>query len=200
MSGIRDAVDAAVADVEEPTEEFDTLAYHDDAEAPPRAAPGSALSLLRARAAQLARETTIDLPIPGYGGRLIARYKAVAISAAYADITVRDQRNPINDPGVAADTLARALEGLYGVNEAGELEPLQHDVPTRFDDELVDMLGLAPEARNARSVLVALCGGGDFGRSRVWAHFMEYQGWLMATDDTPAREVAARAVGESRPG
>ena len=72
------------------------------------------------------------------------------------------------------------------------------DQSARFDDDLVEVLGLQPEARTARAVLVALMGGGELGESRVWAHYMQYQGWLMAgVNGEPAEsEVVSQAVGE----
>ena len=157
--GIRDAVQAATGD----TVAFDAIDGVDEDTTPapaPTSAPGSVLGELRARAAQLAAQQTIDLEVPGYNGVLVARYGAVSISRIYA-------QNPdqlIPKWTVAADTLGRALVGLYGRNEAGEPEPLQHDVPTRFDDELVGMLGLHPTERSTRAVLVALCGGGGARR------------------------------------
>ena len=195
--GIRDAVAAAAGD----TVAFDAIdgVDQEDTETTsahtPASAPGSVLNDLRARAAQLAAQQTIDLEIPGYNGVLVARYGAVSISRIYA-------QNPdqlIPKWTVGADTLARALVGLYGRNAAGVPEPLQHDVPTRFDDELVEMLGLHPAERSARAVLVAVCGGGELGESRVWAHYMQYQGWLMAgadDGDAPALEVVDAIVGE----
>ena len=192
--GIRDAVAAAGGD----TVAFDAIdgVEEDPSPAPfPTSAPGSILGELRARAAQLAAQQTIDLEIPGYNGVLVARYAAVSISRIYA-------QNPdqlIPKWTVGADTLARALVGLYGRNAHGDPEPLQHDVPTRFDDDLVQMLDLHPGERSARGVLVALCGGGELGESRVWAHYMQYQGWLMAggdDGDAPAQEVVDTLVGE----
>jgi hypothetical protein len=192
--GIRDAVAAASGD----TVAFDAIdgVEEDTAPAPaPTSAPGSVLGELRARAAQLAAQTTIDLEVPGYNGVLVARYAAVSISRIYA----QSPGELIPKWTVAADTLGRALVGLYGRNGSGEPEPLQYDVPTRFDDELVAMLDLHPAERSVRAVLVALCGGGELGESRVWAHYMQYQGWLMAgvdDDEAPAQEVVERVVGE----
>jgi len=184
MSSLRDTVDDLIE-----TREFDAVE--------PEPAASSVLGALRARAHELAEELTIDIPVPGYGGVLVARYQAVAISKAYSDVASRGAKNPMSDWGIAADTLARALEGLYGRNDAGDLEPLAFDAATRYDDDLAQMLGLHPEAHNARSVLVALCGGGELGRSRVWSHFMDYQAWLLGADEAPASEVAEQAVGES---
>lgn len=191
--GIRDAVEAATGE----TVEFGALGVEEDAgPALTPAAPGSVLAGLRNRAHQLAAEQTVDLEVPGYGGVLVARYGAVSISRVYA----QSPGELIPKWQVGADALGRALVGLYGRNEAGDLEPLQHDMPTRFDDELVGMLELRPTERSARAVLVALCGGGELGESRVWAHYMAYQGWLMAGgdgDEAPMQEVINLAVGES---
>jgi hypothetical protein len=194
--GIRDAVEAATGE----TVAFDAIDGIEEAEAPappPTAAPGSVLDKLRASAAQLAKQQTIDLEIPGYNGVLVARYGAVSIARIYA-------QNPgelIPKWTVAADTLGRALIGLYGRNASGDPEPLQHDTPTRFDDDLVTMLNLHPTERSVRAVLIALCGAGDqeLGESRLWAHYMQYQGWLMTGGDdgeAPAREVVDAIVGE----
>lgn len=194
---LRDAVDAATGD----TVAFDALDGVKEDTGPahvPASAPGSVLGGLRARAAQLTAQQTVDLEVPGYNGVLVARYAAVSIGRIYA-------QNPdqlIPKWTVAADTLGRALTGLYGRNAAGELEPLQYDTPTRFDDELVAMLDLHPAERSVRAVLVALCGGGELGESRVWAHYMQYQGWLMAggdgDDEAPAQGVVEAVVGEFR--
>ena len=192
--GIRDAVEAATGD----TVAFDAIDGVEEDTTPahtPASAPGSVLAELRARAAQLTAQTTVDLEVPGYNGVLVARYGAVSISRIYA-------QNPgelIPKWTVAADTLGRALVGLYGRNANGDPEPLATDGPTRFDDDLVEMLNLHPTERSVRAVLVALCGGGELGESRVWAHYMQFQGWLMAGadgDDAPAQEVVEAVVGE----
>jgi hypothetical protein len=106
-------------------------------------------------------------------------------------------RNPMGEEwGVGADALATALVGLYGPNRHGELVTLYTSGdPARYDDELVDALKLRPAQRTARAVMVALMGGGALGESRVWAHFMQFQNWLMAG---VGEEVADVAVGESQ--
>jgi hypothetical protein len=167
-----------------------------DAVTPP-AASSSIIAALRARAAQLAHETTVDLEVPGYNGVLVGRYRAVPLSSIWA--TPQGQmRNAVSDWEVGADVLTRALEELLGRNAEGGLEPLAFDGPTRFDDDLVQMLSLEPSARTARAVLIALCGGGDvaLGQSRVWAHFMAYQSWLMQGAGEQTQEVAEQIVGE----
>lgn len=165
------------------------------------AAPDSVLGALRARAKELREQTTTLLDIPGYDGMLTARYRAVSLGRIYAKRM--DATTPINpDWTMAADTLASALDELL-MRDApdGDLYPLFTDQPARYDDDTVEALGLVVTERSARAVIVALCGGGPLGESRVWSHYMQYQGWLMAgvEGDTAENEAARNAVGESRP-
>lgn len=165
---------------------------------PVNAAPGSVLAALRERARQLREEHTVDLDIPGYDGMLVGKYKAVSLGRVFS----KRADTPINpDWTVAADTLGKALvEVLMRDSPSGEsVYPLFTDQVARFDDDLVEALGLAPAQRTARAVLVALCGGGALGESRVWAHYMQYQGWLLAGlegDESAEEMIASRAVGE----
>jgi hypothetical protein len=192
--GIRDAVEAATGE----TVEFGAVTHADEdtAPAPPASAPGSVLSELRARAAQLTAQQTVDLDVPGYNGVLVARYGASSIGRIYGN----SPENALNPKWtLAADALGRALVGLYGRDAVGDPQPLDFGRDTKFDDDLVEMLDLHPTERTVRAVLVALCGGGELGESRVWAHFMAYQGWLMAGadgDSSPELAAAEAAVGE----
>jgi hypothetical protein len=153
---------------------------------------GSILASVRARAAQLQAETTTDIPLPGYDGKLVGRYRAVSLPRLYG--RNGQMHNPMGeDWGLGADALATGLEGLYGLDPQGELVPLYASGdPARYDDELAQALGVEAE-HTARAVLVAVMGGGALGESRVWAHFMQYQNWLVAGT---GEEVAELAVGE----
>lgn len=196
------SVQRALADLAQDgdTAEFDQISEEDAdellADVDDRPAAGSILESLRARAQQLQAEQTIDLEIPGYSGQLVGRYRAVSLPRA---MSAAGEMNPIMPKWtMAADTLARALEAVYYRDEQGDLSPLYPE-PVRFDDDLVEMFGLRPTEHSARGVLVALCGGAELGESRVWTHYMAYQGWLMAggDDDAPlAQGVADAAVGE----
>lgn|SRR5262249_17847507 len=195
MSGLGDAisqatVDAAARGADRPTVEMPTVQL--EAVAGGDVAGSSVLAAVRVRAAQLATENAAELDIPGYGGVLVGRYRAISIARVYNG-PGGQLRNPLTDWGVAADALARALVGLYGRNEHGELEPLFLDQDARFDDDLAAALKLEPAEHSARGVLVALCGGGELGQSRVWSHFLAYQAWLT---EGGAQEVATDAVGE----
>jgi len=200
MSGLGDAITQAtgepVATVDQPTVAFDALG-NGDAPTPALDAPAgdSVLAAVRARAAALAEDTTVDLELPGYGGVFVGRYGAVNLSQFIAP-SGGAMHNPFTESGPAADALATALIGLYGYDEHDELQPLmlpsgQH--ATSYDDELAAALGVEPTARTARAVLFAVCGGGARGESLAWAHFAQYQAWLT---EGAASEVAETAVGE----
>lgn len=156
-------------------------------------AGSSVLAAVRARAEQLSHENTVELDVPGYDGVLVGRYKAISIARVFNG-PAGSMRNPLTDWGPGADALGQALIGLYGRNDDGELEPLFLDQAARFDDDLVDALKLKPVKKSARAVLVALCGGGELGESRVWSLYMNYQNWLT---EGAAQEVADESVGES---
>lgn len=186
MSSLRDAVEDVV-EIGSPGEQLHEL----EGAAP--AARGSVLEAVRARAQQLQTETTVELPIPGYQN-LVGSYAAISITQFFK-ITGGELRNPLTDWGVAADALATALVSLYGIDEHGQLVDLyESGDPARYDDELLDALGLHAEQRTARAALVAVFGGGKIGQSRAWSHFLSYQNWLM---EGPAQEVAGDAAGES---
>lgn len=174
--------------------------YESDAEVD--AAPGSVLSVLRERAAHLRDEQTTDLDVPGYGGLLVGRFRAVSLGRIYAKAS--GTQTPLNpDIQMATHTLSGALEQLFmkDAPESEELHPLFTDIIARLDDDLVDALNLHPEARTAAAVLVALCGGGPLGETRAWALYMQYQGWLLAgvDDENAEQAVVSQAVGESLP-
>ena len=201
MSGLGDAISQAtgeesVATVDQPTAAFDALG-NGDAPAPALDAPAgdSVLAAVRARAAALAEDTTVDLELPGFGGVLVGRYGAVNLSQ-FVGVSGGTMHNPFTEAGPAADALATALIGLYGYDAGGELQPLvlpSGHHATSFDDELASALGVVPDAPTARAVLIAVCGGGARGESLAWTHFAQYQAWLT---EGAASEVAENAVGE----
>jgi hypothetical protein len=159
-------------------------------------ADDSIVAFVRQRAAQLHLENTIDIPIPGYDGRLVGRYKAVSLSRVYSGgKTDGTLRNPMAEWGIAADALARALITLCQDRQDGSaLEPLSvGDAPARYDLDFAHRFGLEPAKPTAREVMRELFGGGEQGESRIWSHYLDFQNWLM---EGGAQEVAEEAVGE----
>lgn len=170
---------------------------------PELAAAGSVLAALKQRARELRTEQTVVLDIPGYDGYLAGRFRAVSLARIYGKRT--DATTPITpDIPIMGDTLGQALDDLYlrETPDSDELHPMFTDTPARFDDDLVEALDLRPTQRTARAVSVALCGHGELGESRLYALYMQYQGWLMAgAENGEANEqvVNGRAVGEYPP-
>lgn len=181
MSSLREAIAEAHGDPRD-----------DPAPTPePVVADNSVLASVRRRAAALQAETTIDLPIPGYGN-LVGRYHGVSISQ-FNRLEGGEVRVPFMDWAVAADALATALTGLYGLTSEETVPLYASGAPALYDLELAQTLGLTPTEHTARGVMVELFGGGEIGQSRIWSHFLSYQAWLMQGSQ---EEVANKAVGE----
>lgn len=166
------------------------------------AAPGSLLADLRKRAGQLRDDDHIDLEVPGYQGRLVARYRALD----------RNQLDPIlerattkrgEQTNAMCDGLCLALVELFGVDSDGKLVGLFDDQAARYDMDLAEALGLTPSDRSARGVLLALFGApNERAAGLVNTQFRLYAEWLNGDVDgtPPTQEVIDTAVGESQTG
>ena len=164
----------------------------------------SLLARLRRRAEELRADDHVDLDVPGYHGRLRARYKALDRRQMDPIIERAQRRGAATN--AMADGLALALLDLFGVSESGEIEPLFLDRPARFDLDLAEALNLQVSERSARGVVLALFGApNERAHGLVNSQFREYAEWLNGDLDgdgngngsTPAQEVVDRAVGES---
>lgn len=167
------------------------------------AAPGSLLADLRKRAEELRDDSHIDLEVPGWQGRLVARYRALERSRL-DPILERAVNKKGEGTNAMADALCLALVELFGVEANGALTPLFSDQPAKFDMDLAQALGLTPTERTARGVLLALFGApNERAGGLLNNQFRLYAEWLNGDvdgDGTPAQEVADTAVGESRTG
>lgn len=162
------------------------------------AASGSLLAQLRKRAAELREDDHIDLELPGWHGRLKARYKALD-RAVLDPILERAISGKANATFAMADGLCLALVEFFGVEADGHLVPLFNDEPARLDMELAEVLGLDPQERSARGVLLALFGApNERAAGLLNKQFQLYAEWLNGDVDgtPPSQEVAERAVGE----
>jgi hypothetical protein len=166
------------------------------------AAPGSLLSDLRKRAAELRDDDHVDLELPGWNGRLVARYRA--LERAQLDPLLERAMGKHGDATAAmADALCLAHVELFGVDVDGSYVELFADQPARFDLDLAEALQLTPQERTARGVLLAVFGApNERAAGLVNAQFREYAEWLNGEVDgtPPTQEVINTAVGESRPG
>ena len=167
-------------------------------------APGSLIADLRRRADELRADDHVDLDVPGYHGRLRARYKALDRRQMDPIIERAQRRGAATN--AMADGLALALVELFGVGDAGELQPLFLDRPARFDMDLAEALNLKPGERSARGVMLALFGWpNERAHGLINAQFREYAEWLNGETDgdgnrAPAQGVVDRAVGEFQAG
>lgn len=166
------------------------------------AAPGSLLADLRKRAAELREDDHIDLDLPGWNGRLVARYRALD-RAVLDPLLERAVSRKGEGTNAMADALCLAHVELFGRDADGSLVDLFNDQPARLDLDLAEALQLTPTERSARGVLLALFGApNDRAAGLLNTQFRQYAEWLNGEVDgtPPTQEVIDDAVGESRPG
>jgi hypothetical protein len=113
---------------------------------------------LKKRREAIAKPRFTTIPIPGYGGYLLAKYKVVpweAVSkiAQRAERADDDPRTILNSQ---IDMMVIACEGLYTQNGPGQPEALMDDTGQimKYDKRLSDSMGF--EATSAREVVVGL--------------------------------------------
>lgn len=146
---------------------------------------------LRAKREALAREQTIDMPIPGYGGELVCRYRLLDPLTEGKEIGQRLQTQfPKKEQEtellhfVNVDTIVAACVGFFIKHPgSGDLHPLGDSAdgmaglaPTYEDTQLAELLGF--EAETARQAVVAVFGG---NRAAVNVHAMRLQSWMSDT-------------------
>lgn len=129
----------------------------------------SLLSGLRAKRAAISEERKLELPIPGYGGELVARYKWIEFEEINKLVKKAEKRSqdPLVDVKLAADVLVRMCEEVL-IEVDGKLVPLGEAV-REFDGETIDytdprlaeavgVAGDLPERPTARESLIAIFG------------------------------------------
>lgn len=122
------------------------------------AAPGSALSSLRARRAKAREELHLDLAVPRLDPPVYVRFAPVDDGRVKA-INKRFEKSKDKDRDVLinAAVLAEACRGLFEVIDNQEVSVDDSDREgewPRFDDQLADLLGI--EAGKASDVVRAL--------------------------------------------
>lgn len=129
----------------------------------------------------------VELPIPGYGGQMVARYRRIEwevvnelVNRAQADAS------PRADLEAAADLLVRACEGIMVREEGSDgLVPLNRrvaefgDEPVRYDIRLAETFKLDPlkiggESPRARLIIQEVIPD-DFA---LMAHQAKFVEWL----------------------
>lgn len=149
----------------------------------------SMLGKLRQRREQLSQDREpLELPIPGYNGDLVAKYRVlpwqeIRLAAEKAD---RD-KSPLSELMAACDMLIKSCVGMYVQGNDG-LEPIDADAaaPVGYDARLAGLLGY--EAETAREVIRRLFNN-DLALA---AHHADVAEWWQST----GQEDEERFVGE----
>jgi hypothetical protein len=129
------------------------MSEHDEEQVGAEEAPSrngtSMMDSLRRKHQELTEGVTIDIPIPGYNGALVARYRVLDVKEELGKINakVRHEFRSLGEIALYAtiDVLIAACEGMY-YNDGDKLRPLSEsfgdDVPVRYDDRLAEFLAL----------------------------------------------------------
>lgn len=128
----------------------------------------------------------LDLALPDWraesgGIQIVARFKPIPYRGPVQQAIQRITKSETS-PNAAqiqldaeCDVLIAGLEQLYARVDDGDLEPLDPDVPMRFDQRTSDALSLG--AMKAREVVRALYGG-EIGEMSIKAHAAAYVQFL----------------------
>lgn len=157
-----------------------------ETEAPTAAMSG--MDRIRQARADAAKITTVDLPIPGYGGQLVARYRLLDPLVEGQKIVARVKQQFKTDAQQAfyglVDTLVEACEGLYEPTDDGTLQPLALDPtgePISYGKQLADGLGInGGDPFEVRNVVIGLftAGNPNGNKIAVTAHALQLQEWM----------------------
>lgn len=129
----------------------------------------STLDRLRAQRETIAknRHSTFDLPIPGYGGTLVARYRPLELKQV-RQLAAQQEASEDEDAALhgAASFLSRACDSIL-MRVDGELVPLEDtaeelgDGQIKYDQRLATAVGVEDQIdpdHPARSTVIAVIG------------------------------------------
>jgi len=167
-----------------------------DSPAEAAASDNPLLSMIREQRARKLGRNTVDVEVPGYGGRLLLRLGPID-GRQLASILERRERsqNPERDFAVNADLLIAACrEVLRRETRSGPLAVVvdDEDEPVRVDDRLARMLQL-PETTRAREVLAYLFEAANVPEMAVGIVAARYLEWAEGSDE----DVDEELLGES---
>jgi hypothetical protein len=155
---------------------------------------GSLMHRIRRKRADLAALRTTDIPIAGYGGDLVARYRLLDPLVEGKEIVKRTSEQFAKEPAEQTyygivDSMLEACVGLYARSH-GELIPLDDEngygAMTYSDARLGEFLDFTAE--NGRDAVVEVFAG---NRNAVIAHGMLLQKWFA----DPSGELDQRTLG-----
>jgi len=168
------------------------------AEADAPRSSSSAFDKLRAEHSKAIADTSIDLDVPTFGGKLVARHRALDYPETEAIAkAVATSEHPKKILLGMVDTIIRSLDELLWRDEpdgelvslASELERTsgQHEEPVKFDERLADALGF--KSKTARGVALDA-----FGKEMaVVSYYADLTRWM----ERGRRKAADEFEGES---
>lgn len=156
----------------------------------PKPAQQSQLERLKKRRRE-ARENRepLDLPIPGYGDELVARYRVLD----YDELQKLERRgSKMAQAGdteaglkVTMDTIAQACIGIFLRQDDGSLKPLNEcvtefgDEPVRYDARLAETVGV--DAEGKVRVVIRRVFPTDLS---IIGHLAQISNWMEGVNDT----------------
>lgn len=155
MTGVR----VVPAETLASSEEIDALRHE-----PEPAVPGSLLDRLRSRAADVQRARTHDMPVPGFHGELILRFKPLDVGQVERFVESRTQgRTGQISEGI--DVMCTACVGVYARDGDAVIQLADADGPVRIEHRLGVLLGMVIPVGvqlTAREVTLQLFGNNAF--------------------------------------
>lgn len=148
----------------------------------PDEAPDSLITRLRTRAAEATKERTIDLPVPGWSGELVLRFRTMDV-ATLDRLLAQRQEGKVSAVNESIDAMAQACIGVYGREDNGLTQLADVDGPVRLEHRLGVLLAMpnpTGETMTAREVVLALFGGNAFALGAYVDRLVEW----MADPDT----------------
>jgi hypothetical protein len=162
----------------------------EEPQVPGTAGPDSLLEELRSKREAISEERRHIIEIPGYGGRLAARYRAVSwremrkgarkIREASADVAEAE----VN---LAAAALVRCCDCIMvRKDDGGPLIPLNEavasfgDEPVRYDERLATALDIETEAASKPTAIVRMVFKNQYA---LISHSAELDQWLKESSD-----------------
>lgn len=103
------------------------------------------------------KDYKLDLEVPGFQGKMVARFKPYNISKSEKKSDILRKRMEAGEAimlDAACDTIVDACAGIY-VRVNGELKPLDDEEPVVFNARLGELLGISG-ATTGRKVIKAL--------------------------------------------
>lgn len=140
--------------------------------------PGSLMDRLRSRAREVARERTLDLPVPGWRGELVLRFRPLDVGQLERFVEARSAGRA-SGVSEAIDALATCCVGVLA-RDGDTLVPLADPAgPVLIEHRLGVLLGqpVPPEATlTVREVVLGLFGGNAFALGAYVDRMVEWMG------------------------